>query len=164
MTEQFTFFWHGPFSQFHKAPMTIDDITYGCAEQYMMASKAAFFGDFESHRLIMETFQPKIMKALGRKVKNFHGPVWSAKADGVVRRASYEKFTQNRDLRDLLLSTEGTTLVEASPYDKIWGIGLIGTDPRAKDRRTWRGENRLGQILTETRDFILSELVEKGWV
>lgn len=56
-----------------------------------------------------------------------------------------------------MLDTAGTTLVEASPYDRIWGIGLAASNPKALDRKMWRGTNWLGQALTEVREEIVKD-------
>jgi hypothetical protein len=85
-------------------------------------------------------------------VKNFDDAIWKAQRLAIVKAGSTAKFTQNADLRALLLATAGTTLVEASPYDRIWGIGLAASNPLAQDPKTWRGQNLLGKILTELRD------------
>lgn len=149
--EKFTFFWHGPFSQWHRSYFKLDGVRYSCSEQFMMAQKAVLFGDLESARKIMDTFDPKIMKAVGRGVLGFSHETWEANCMAIVASANIAKFSQNEDLGDLLKATAGTTLVEASPFDRIWGIGLPENDVRAGSRKTWRGENRLGRILTEVR-------------
>ena len=67
---------------------------------------------------------------------------------------NYAKFTQNPDLLKTLIDTIGTTLVEASPYDKVWGIGLAEDDPKALNRETWEGTNWLGEVLTDLRTYL----------
>jgi ribA/ribD-fused uncharacterized protein len=155
--EQFTFFWHGPFSQWHGCLFDIEGATYNCAEQYMMAQKAVLFHDEDAFEKIMAAVSPRIQKALGRKVRGFNPSKWEACARDIVYRGNWAKFTQHEDLRQLLLATRGTTLVEASPSDTIWGIGLGEDDPRAADRKTWRGKNWLGAVLTRVRDDILEK-------
>lgn len=150
MTEQFTFFWSGPFSQWHRCKFAVDGVEYNCAEQYMMHQKALFFKDTETAKKIMETSSPKAQKALGRQVTSFDAGAWDGVARDVVLRGNLAKFKQNPDLLATLLATKGT-LVEASPYDKIWGIGLKEGDPKTLDRATWRGKNWLGQVLTAAR-------------
>lgn len=157
MEEQFTFFWNGPFSQWYPSPFVIDGKKYNCAEQYMMAEKARLFGDKEAERAIMKTKSPREQKALGRKVKNFNVDKWNSVAKYVVYKANMAKFTQDEELQRVLFETEGTTLVEASPYDKIWGIGLAEDDHRALVRGTWQGKNWLGEVLTSVRDELLKE-------
>ena len=103
----------------------------------------------------MSAITPDDQKRYGREVKNFDIPIWQKHAISIVYKANYAKYTQNEDLKKALLATSGTTLVEASPYDKIWGIGLKASDPKAKDRKTWRGSNWLGEILTKVREDIL---------
>jgi ribA/ribD-fused uncharacterized protein len=153
--EQFTFFWHGPFSQWHGCRFKIDGVVYNCTEQYMMAQKAVLFKDDDALAKIMAATSPRIQKGLGRKVRGFNQSKWDACAREIVYRGNWAKFTQNDDLRQMLLATAGTTVVEASPSDTIWGIGLGEDDPRAADRKTWRGKNWLGEALTRVRDDIL---------
>jgi len=85
-------------------------------------------------------------------VKRFDDAAWKREREAIVLAGNRAKFTQDKDLLAQLLATRGTTLVEASPYDRIWGIGLAATDPKAQDPATWRGQNLLGKILTQLRD------------
>jgi ribA/ribD-fused uncharacterized protein len=162
--ESFTFFWRqterfGAFSQWFRSKFVIDGIEYNCAEQYMMAQKAQLFGDDERLKLIMLSEDPREQKALGKQVKGFDETKWNACAKSVVYRGNHAKFTQNPDLKEVLLGTMGTTLVEASRYDQIWGIGLEETDARAQKRDQWRGTNWLGEVLTQLREDLLNEEV-----
>jgi ribA/ribD-fused uncharacterized protein len=148
-------FYGGPFSQWDSCLFEIDGYKYTSAEQYMMAQKAYLFGDDKVLHKILDTDSPAEQKALGKKVKGFSKRTWEAVARDVVARASFAKFTSSQDLMDDLLSTEGYYLVEASPTDVIWGIGLAEHDENCGDRSAWRGKNWLGQVLTETRDRFL---------
>lgn len=149
--ERFTFFWDGHFSQWHPSIFVIDGITYNCAEQFMMAEKAKTFSDAGALALIMGTSDPRSQKAYGRGVKGYIDSVWKAKCQASVYKGSHAKYTQNNNLLAFLEATKGTTLVEASPKDDLWGIGLRESDPRAKNRATWLGPNWLGEELTKLR-------------
>jgi ribA/ribD-fused uncharacterized protein len=150
----FTFFYtqSSPFSQWYRCSFVVNGRTFGCAEQFMMHGKAELFGDREIADQILAAREPREHKSLGRKVQTFDDAKWRAAREAIVKAGNRAKFTQNTALLDLLLATRGTTLVEASPRDRIWGIGLTATDPRALDPATWRGQNLLGKILTELRD------------
>lgn len=152
--EKFTFFWSGPFSNWHPSPFEIDGVWYNCSEQYMMAEKARLFNDTETLSKIMSAPDPREQKQYGRQVKGFDQHTWEKVARGVVYKGCLAKFSQNQVLKKILLETGDTTLVEASPYDKIWGIGLAKDDPRAKDRATWRGTNWLGKVLVRVREAL----------
>lgn len=158
MSESFHFFWSGPFSQWHPSVFIIDDVTYNCAEQYMMAEKARLFGDGDRERLIMSNGSPDVQKRLGRQVVGFDDAIWKQHAQAIVKRGNLAKFGQNQDLLDVLMATGKKTLVEASPHDRLWGIGLRSSDPRAQKRSTWLGKNWLGQVLTEVRDELRQQL------
>jgi len=152
--DRFTFFWQrfSVFSQWHPAVFRIAGVTYNCAEQYMMAAKARKFGDVDTLICILNADDPKKQKQLGRVVVDFDQDVWTKAARDYVYLGTWAKFSQNPGMKEALLATAGTTLVEASPYDSIWGIGLRSDDPRADDRSTWLGHNWLGEILTHVRD------------
>jgi hypothetical protein len=162
--EQFTFFYRSrsPFSQWYPCSFTVAGIEFNCAEQYMMYAKAVLFGDENAARKILDAGEPRDQKALGRQVRNFNAAVWDREARTLVYRANHAKFTQNPRLLDALLATEGTTLVEASPTDRIWGIGMSEDDPGCRDRRKWRGTNWLGEVLTKVREDIIAERAGSG--
>lgn len=158
--EQFTLFWGGPFSQWFPSEFTCAHGNFNCAEQAMMYRKAQFFYDEKSSIEIMKTNNPSEQKSIGRKVKNFKTGIWQSCAWQIVFENNFYKFTQNPELLEALFETEGTTIVEASPYDQIWGIGLDESDPRALDRSEWRGQNWLGEVVTKLRDQLLSGSLE----
>lgn len=163
MGEQFKFFWSGPFSQWHPSTFVIDGVTYNCAEQWMMAEKARLFGDTQAEARIMSAADPSDQKRYGRQVVGFDKDKWDAVACEVVFRGSFAKFDQDEDLKFVLLSTGEKTLVEASPEDCIWGIGLKATDPRAQNRSTWRGTNWLGECLMRARARIRArDMLQNG--
>lgn len=126
--------------------------SYLYMEQYMMAGKAQLFGDEERRKDILACSDPKQIKALGRKVRGFDQVVWDKFKYSIVLNGNWCKFSQNRELREFLLSTGNSVLVEASPYDNIWGIQLSADAPEAQDPFRWRGENLLGFALMEVRD------------
>ena len=147
---KYTFFWDGIYSNWYKSNFIHDLIEYNCMEQYMMYNKAMFFGDLETARLIMNTNNPRKHKELGRLVKNYDDREWSKLREDIVYEGLQAKFDQNPDLKKQLLSTKGTTLVEASPYDRIWGIGF-SEGSALKNIDNW-GLNLLGRLLTKLRD------------
>jgi ribA/ribD-fused uncharacterized protein len=132
-------------------------VEYNTAEQFMMAQKALLFGDTKTHTKIMKEKSPREQKALGRGVEGFSIPIWQEHAKNIVYAANYAKFSQNPELAAALKATVGTTLVEASPYDNIWGIGLTEDDHNAQSRSTWKGLNWLGEVLTKVREDLIRE-------
>jgi ribA/ribD-fused uncharacterized protein len=113
------------------------------------------FNDWETAKRILATSKPPDQKKLGRKVRNFDEEVWRQHRFQIVKDGNTAKFVQNSPLKKKLLTTAGSTLVEASPHDRLWGIGLSAEDNLAQNRETWRGMNLLGQALTEVRDEII---------
>ena len=122
---------------------------YVCAEQWMMAEKARLMGDDETHGKILRAKQPKYMKRLGRQVTPFDEKLWESRRLAIVQEGNRLKFEQNDDLRKQLLATGERPLAEASPVDRIWGIGLSVAD--AQQGAKWRGLNLLGQALVNVR-------------
>jgi hypothetical protein len=149
---KYTFFWNGPFSQWERSSFVIDSVVYNTAEQYMMAQKALFFKDYDIFNKILNSKNPSEQKGFGLQVKNFDKDKWDAVCKDFVYRGNYAKFKQNKSLYNALMNTGDTELVEASPYDKIWGIGLAEDDPRANDKSQWQGTNWLGEIITRVRE------------
>ena len=142
------------FSQWFPRGFTIDEVYYKTAEHYMMAEKARLF-DNEMVSEILNAKSTKEVKSLGRKVKNFDDKVWSEASFDVVVKGNMAKFSQHEDLKDFLLSTSKKIIVEASPYDKVWGIGMLADDEKASNPLKWRGLNKLGFALMVVRDEIL---------
>ncbi len=140
--------------QWQPSPFAVGAVRYSCAEQYMMAEKARLFGDAEMERKILATDDPATMKRLGKKVRGFDPAVWDEAKYSIVLNGSYAKFSQDPVLRSYLTSTGDAVLVEASPLDTVWGIGLGVNNERAVDPARWRGRNLLGFALMETRDEI----------
>ncbi|CAL9970171.1 hypothetical protein VPHD479_0141 [Vibrio phage D479] len=151
-TDEFVMFWGGEFSQWYESPFVEDGITFNTAEQYMMYHKAAVHGDYEIADQILKTNNPKTQKALGRKVRGYDDALWGSRRFDVVVQGNMLKFTQNPRLIKILQKTGKRELVEASPYDRIWGIGLGVADARAYDKSQWLGQNLLGQAIMKVRD------------
>lgn len=150
----FEFFFAGPFSQWYFADFVVDGIKYCTAEQYMMAGKARLFKDEQTLAKILLSRYPRDQKQLGREVKNFKVDVWNAHARDIVYEGNWAKFTQNPGLRDILLKTEDRLLVEGSPTDQVWGVGLSCSDGNIQNPKNWKGTNWLGEVLTRVRDDI----------
>ena len=139
------------FSQWYPAAFQVDGIEYKTAEHFMMAQKARLFADEEIFQNIIQANHPNEAKALGRKVKNYQEDVWLKHRFDIVVQGNLAKFSQNAELKKYLLDTGNRVLVEASPVDKIWGIGLAADDKNAEKPLQWKGLNLLGFALMEVR-------------
>ena len=162
---KYLFFWgHQPnyyglidkscFSQWYDAAFELDGIKYQTAEHYMMAEKARLFKDDEMLAKIIAASHPGEAKKLGRQVKGFKQEVWLEHRFSIVVGGNLGKFSQQQDLKEFLLNTGDRVLVEASPRDRIWGIGLGQNNPDAENPYQWRGLNLLGFALMEVRRLI----------
>lgn len=138
-------------SQWWPSPFTVDGVVYATAEHWMMAEKARLFGDREAERRILAAEHPAQAKKAGRLVRGFDEAVWREHRFGIVVEGSVHKFAAHDELRRFLLHTGDRVLVEASPVDRVWGIGLAATDDGAMDPERWRGPNLLGFALMEAR-------------
>jgi len=145
------------FSQWYPCHFVIDGIRYNCAEQYMMAEKARIFRDEITRKKILQATEPDVIKQLGREVQNFDAETWDAQSGEVVIRGNLAKFGQNEGLLQVLFATEDKVLVEASPYDKIWGIGMKQSEAEKAYPHIWKGTNKLGFALMEVRDMLNQE-------
>lgn len=141
-------------SQWYMCSFTVNDVSYNCAEQYMMAEKARIFDDDDTCQQILASYDPMTIKKLGRKVRNFNAYVWEKNCQEVVKIGNLAKFSQNPKLMEYLLGTGDKILVESSPKDTTWGIGLAEDAPEACNPRLWKGENLLGFTLMEVRDML----------
>jgi len=157
------FFWgHTPnkdgsvgkscFSQWWVAPFTVEGIIYKTAEHWMMAEKARLFNDEKQLEEIITCNSPAEAKQWGRKVIGFTPKKWNAHKYEIVKRGNIYKFSQHPELKTFLLNTKNRILVEASPRDRIWGIGMGASNEKAENPILWRGENLLGFALMEVRD------------
>lgn len=162
ITENMVLFWGSKdlYSNWHPSPFVLKGQRYAHVEQYMMAAKARLFGDTATEAKILATTDPKHIKALGREVRGYVDAVWREHRLTVVIEACVAKFSQNEKLGAMLLATGQRTLVEASPVDRVWGIGLAENDPCALDPATWRGENLLGIALMHARDHLAKQATQ----
>ncbi|MFD0939374.1 NADAR family protein [Pedobacter boryungensis] len=162
---KYIFFWgHTPeykeevgkycFSQWFKCPFIVNNITYKTAEHWMMAHKALLFNDKNAFDKIIQCEKPGEAKEIGREVLGYNEQIWSDKKFDIVKLGNIHKFNQNPKLADFLLKTQNRILVEASPIDTIWGIGLSPDSNDIENIYAWRGENLLGFALMEARDFL----------
>ncbi|MEW2527215.1 NADAR family protein [Streptomyces sp. NPDC047071] len=140
------------FSQWWPSPFTADGVVYATAEHWMMAAKARLFGDAEAERAALTARTPAEAKRAGRLVRGFDRAVWERERFAVVAEGSERKFASDAALRAYLVGTGDRVLVEASPVDPVWGIGLAADDPRADDPAAWRGLNLLGFALMTARE------------
>lgn len=143
------------FSQWYPAPFILDDVRYASAEHYMMAEKAKLFNDIEVRKRIITASNPGSAKALGREVKGFDQGIWEQHRMDIVIRANIAKFSQNEELGKFLISTGNRVLVEASPVDKIWGVGLSEQDNEINNHLLWNGLNLLGFALMKVRSVLI---------
>ncbi len=163
----YLFFWgHKPqpdgrigkevFSQWWVAPFEVEGQRYATAEHWMMAEKARLFGDEAALEKILAAGSPAQAKKLGRTVKDFNEHVWKEKRFEIVVAGNLAKFSQHEALKTFLLNTGSKILVEASPVDRIWGIGMSADNPDAENPAMWRGLNLLGFALMAVRERLLA--------
>lgn len=162
LSVEYLFFWgHTPrvpgvvdkscLSNWFPACFTVNEVTYLSAEQFMMAEKARLFEDSRTREKILASRDPGRAKRLGRRVQGFSEEKWVNRRFEIVAAGVEAKFRQNEDLMEFLVGTGEKVLVEASPNDRIWGIGMAQHDARAGKPREWEGLNLLGFALMEAR-------------
>ena len=152
---EFVFFWQATsyLSQWFPCAFDVEGVRYASAEHFMMAAKARLFGDREALADVLAAPSPAEAKAIGRRVRGYDEARWAAARFDAVVRGNVAKFAQHHEIGALLDATEPRVLVEASPHDRVWGIGLDASDPDASDPRRWRGQNLLGFALTTVREL-----------
>ena len=159
------FFYHSdhPFSNFYSCSFKNDKITFNCSEQYFMYYKCLTF-DGENSDLkekILSSNDPSKIKKFGRCVKNYDDTVWNEKRFDIMCEALRLKFSQNDYLLDFLLKTKNKQIYEASPSDKIWGIGYSVKQAPKIDPELY-GKNLLGIALMKVRDEFLNEKINNN--
>lgn len=164
-TLKYIYFWgHTPdadtvgkecFSQWYPGSFSVNGIKYETAEHWMMAQKALLFDNPEIHQKIVDSEKPGEVKELGRQIIGFDEVVWNAEKYNIVRLGNIHKFNQNKTLKEFLLSSNDRVLIEASPVDIVWGIGLAKDSEHINNLYAWPGKNLLGFALMEVRDFLL---------
>lgn len=169
ITNKYILFWNGVFSNFYPydskkvktedvEPLNfqLENMKWKTSEQYFMYKKAMFFGDAQTAELIKNSTRPEDAKRLGRKVKNFDEKKWSQVSSQIMFDAVYAKFSQNEALKKYILDKrfDNKHFVEASPFDKIWGIGIHYNDRLCDNESNWLGENKLGKVI----DLVRKEL------
>ncbi|RPF19692.1 NADAR family protein [Myceligenerans xiligouense] len=147
----------GCLSQWWPSPFTVGGVTYRSAEHWMMAEKARLFQDAEAERAVISAANPALAKAAGRTVRGFEESLWERERFDIVVRGSVHKFSSMPALRTYLVNTRERVLVEASPRDRIWGIGMGARNEDAENPSAWRGLNLLGFALMEARTSLRSQ-------
>ena len=152
-TETHVYFWNGIYSNWDNCHFTDPKscLKFENSEQAFMWYKADTFKDDRIRKLIEVTSNPKIVKGLGRQIENYDESIWDRDRFDKMVYVNELKFSQNPFYGKALLNTENRIIVEASPYDKIWGVGLLEDDPLILDEKNWKGLNLLGKALREVR-------------
>ena len=142
------------FSQWFSSPFEVEDHKFPTAEHYMMYRKAKLFGDSVAMNQVLESIDPGKVKAIGRTVEGFDQAIWEEHRMEIAVSGNVAKFSSRAELKEFLLGIGKRVLVEASPVDKIWGIGLEEKSPLSSDPYKWKGTNLLGFALMETRELL----------
>lgn len=170
VTDKFVFFWQDYLSNWARIPggLTVqvnnEDVKIPTSEHLFMLYKAQYFKDTEAIEKIVKSSTPKEAKAVGRSVKNFNAEKWDKVSPYYMTKAVTIRYQQDKKFADMLTDKkyEGKTFVEASPYDKIWGIGMKEDDPDVEDKSKWQGENKLGKCLTTLRNKAISGSIKES--
>ncbi|KAJ4344686.1 uncharacterized protein N0V89_012430 [Didymosphaeria variabile] len=156
---------NGFLSQMYPVRFDHAGLKFNSAEQYFQYAKAALFEDEKMMEAIINEKEPKKQKSLGKKVKPFDKDLWQTESFHVVTSATWLKFTKSeaaKELKPQLLATGKRLLAEASPRDKIWGIGLNVEQAKSRKPSDWTGRNLLGQALMFVRDRVVADLDEQN--
>lgn len=163
---KYIFFWsHRPkrmgiidqscFSQWWKSSFTVENIKYQSAEHWMMAEKAKLFNDEKMFKKIINASSPAFAKKLGSQIEKFDEKTWDKHKFDIVIKGNFYKFSQNKSLKEYLINTGQRVLAEASPIDKIWGIGLSKDNKNIENPLLWEGKNLLGFAIMKAREQII---------
>jgi len=147
-------------SQWHRSSFTVEGVSYGTAEQFMMHAKARLFGDDEMARRILDADAAHDQKRLGQNVRGFKTELWERERCAIAFAGNLAKFSQSAGLRKRLLRSKGAILAEASPKDFIWGVGLAHDNPDLQNPRLWQGMNLLGYVLMSVRTALCEAVAD----
>lgn len=159
ITDKFVFFFGDAdiYSNWRMGtPFKMNGVKFSCGEQAMMHEKARLMGDIAIIPKIMSATHPRDMKKFGRQVQNWDESLWRANRKNIMFQICFNRMDQNKDARAHLIATGNRTIVEASPYDKIWGIGLGEFSPGVEDPKNWKGLNLLGEAFMEVRESLIA--------
>lgn len=157
ITDTHAYFWGSIFSNWYPSKFEYNGIEFLNSEAALMYAKAMIFDDLNHSIEILNTenHDPRKVKKLGRKVVGYDDDLWAENRYELMVDILKSKFSQNPDMLDILLSYEDKTIVEASPYDGIWGVKLHWSDDLILNEANWNGQNLLGLALMEVRDHFL---------
>lgn len=158
ITDTHVFFWGSEFSNWYSCKFEYEDNEFFNSEQAFMWKKALHFNDRNIAEEILKTANPKRAKELGREIKNFNADEWLKVSFDIMVEVNIAKYSSDPYLRDILESTGNKTIVEASPTDSLWGIGLHWSDDRVLDESKWQGMNLLGEALMKVRRILNEEI------
>ena len=167
VTDTHVYFLRGPLSQWFNSPFLAQDFisdimgftgelhSFSNTEQYMMYNKAIFMNDIICAKEILNSGNPKEIKALGRSVTNYDEALWNTVRFYVVTVGNIYKFRDNHELYEYIQKTGDRVIVEANPQDSIWAVGLAEDNDDILDESKWKGQNLLGKALMYARDGAL---------
>ncbi len=156
-TDTHVYFYTGIYSNWHPCAFRVHGCQFNCGEQYMMYSKAILFADLFIASKILSSTSPREQKDLGRRVTGYDDNIWATERLDIVSYGLYYKFIHNPEFAQQLLNTGDRIMVEASPYDKIWGVGLKEDDDAILDDQLWKGQNLLGKAMMHVRGKLRGE-------
>jgi ribA/ribD-fused uncharacterized protein len=158
ITDSHIYFWDGPFSQwfYRENLISYKGLKFSSAEKFMMFKKAELFQDLEILEVILELEIPRNIKTIGKVIRNFNDEIWDKHKLDIVTEGNYLKFLQNPDLYSFIEEHKEKIIVEASPVDKIWGIGLHFNNPDCLDDTKWQGQNLLGKAIMRAREQLFN--------
>lgn len=157
-TDTHVFFYSGrqAFSNWHHSPdqLIMRGLSFDHSEGAFMAMKAWFFMDLDAVAACHAEKDPCAVKAIGRTIRGYDDAAWSLVRLGFMAYVNLLKYRQNPEMAAELLGTGDRTLVEASPVDQVWGVGLAEDDPLIQSPSNWRGTNLLGVALMQVREVL----------
>ena len=155
VTKDQYYFWGGsnPLSNFHKCDFQENDVSFTSVEQYFVYKKAHHFSDEVAKQKVLTLQDPVQIKRT--MIKGYDKAQWAPMSERVMEQGLSLKFHQDEGMKKALLATEHRELIEASPYDSMWGIGIGLHSESLTDKTKW-GSNRLGKLLMEIRERLVT--------